>query len=213
MRYHPRIRGVHIRSFGERRQWGSGGLDTEKIETVAEQTTTSDQQPTPRKRPQTWYLFVPLGAALLCAVTIAITVHLNDAWGATFGAGSDWPAISWAIVSAVPALTVIATVQDIAEKLWGRRHDLVALRSTTLPERAKHASEVLREATKLVQELQSALDERTDLLEEISRKVTEETERTSDVEKLSHIDEETKQLFNKYFDDAVRQHLETFERK
>jgi predicted nuclease with TOPRIM domain len=108
-------------------------------------------------------------------------------------------------IAALNAQTRLEVVRD------GRRR-LAELRASSLPERAKHAARALQEAVTLVEDLRSELDARTALLEDIRRQVAEATERASDMEKLSHVDEETTRLLNKYFDEALKSRLAALER-
>jgi hypothetical protein len=93
-----------------------------------------------------------------------------------------------------------------------RRERLAQLRADSLPERASRAAQVLQEAITLVTELQDELNARTALLDDVKRQVAETTERAADIEKLSHVDEETTLILNKYFDEALKGRLETLER-
>ena len=92
-----------------------------------------------------------------------------------------------------------------------RQEDLARLRADSLPERAKHAASVLQEATTLVEELQAELTARTALLEDVKRQVAETNQRAAEMKKLSHVDEETTRILNKYFDEALKSRLETLE--
>jgi hypothetical protein len=93
-----------------------------------------------------------------------------------------------------------------------QRHAYLAwLRIGSLPERAKHAAEVLREATTLVEELQAELTARTALLEDVRRQVAETTERATDMQQLAKVDDETTRILNRYFDEALKRRLESLE--
>lgn len=89
---------------------------------------------------------------------------------------------------------------------------LAALRADSLPERAKHAAEVLQEATILVEELQAELTTRTTLLEDVRRRVAETSRQAEDLEKLSQVDDETARAFNNLLDQALKHRLEDLER-
>jgi hypothetical protein len=120
----------------------------------------------------------------------------------------------------VPAtLAVLALVAGLAFGLraWVlllrvQKERLAALRADSLPERAKQAADVLREATTLVQELQDELTARTALLEDVQRRVAEGSRQADDLEKLSHVDNETARAFNNLLDEALKRRLEELER-
>lgn len=103
------------------------------------------------------------------------------------------------------------SVHDFRKAIRARRASLAQLRATGLPERAKHAAQVLQEATTLVEELQAELTARTALLEDIQRQVAQGTERAADMAKLSAVDEETTRVLNKYFDEALKHRLADLE--
>jgi len=73
-----------------------------------------------------------------------------------------------------------------------------------LPERAKHASEVLQEATTLVQELQDELTARTELLEDVRRRVEEASRQAEDLERL---DDETVRVATNLVDQVFKSRL------
>jgi len=77
-------------------------------------------------------------------------------------------------------------------------------RAGSLPERAKHASEVLQEATTLVQELQDELTARTELLEDFRRRVEEASRQAEDLERL---DDETVRVATNLVDQVFKSRL------
>jgi hypothetical protein len=103
-------------------------------------------------------------------------------------------------------MAIMGTAERRSE-LQTRRQELARLRANSLPDRAKHAAQVLQEATTLVEELQAELTARTALLEDVRRQVAETTERAADMARLSAVDEETTRVLNKYFDEALKHRL------
>jgi len=108
-------------------------------------------------------------------------------------------------------LAILALVAGLASGsrtffLLRRREQerLAALRAGSLPERAKHASEVLQEATTLVQELQDELTARTELLEDVRRRVEEASRQAEDLERL---DDETVRVATNLVDQVFKSRL------
>lgn len=119
------------------------------------------------------------------------------------------------VVSSVDLALCVSTAFLIGvgalQTLVYRREQLAALRADSLPERAKHAADVLQQASTLVAELQAELTARTALLEDVKRQVAETTQRASDMEKLTSVDDDTTRILNKYFDEALKHRLENLE--
>jgi len=90
---------------------------------------------------------------------------------------------------------------------------LAAIRAGSLPERAKHAAEVLQEATTLVQELQDELTARTELLEDVRRRVEEASRRAEDMQKLSQVEDQTVRAVNNLMDQALKRRLDDLKRE
>jgi hypothetical protein len=89
---------------------------------------------------------------------------------------------------------------------------LAALRADSLPERAKQATDVLREATTLVKELQDELTARTALLEDVQRQVEEGRLKVDDLEKLSQVDDQTARAVKTLVDETLKRRLDELER-
>jgi hypothetical protein len=122
--------------------------------------------------------------------------------------------LNWVFIS----LTMIILVAGLATILYSlflstkdNRERLARLRAESLPERAKHAARVLQEATTLVEELQAELTARTALLEDVRRQAVETSQRIADMQQLSHVDDETTRILNKYFDEALKHRLDDLE--
>jgi hypothetical protein len=140
---------------------------------------------------------------------------VHPAWlaRALRGLLSTFGSIIWAaaFVGDFFALKVAASGAGLWGDIRHRQARLAQIRADTLPERTKVAARKLREATTVVEELQSELDARIALLEGIRFQVAEATERAADMEKLSYIDDETTRALNKYFDVALKDRLEALE--
>jgi hypothetical protein len=124
--------------------------------------------------------------------------------------------VPFAVFSFLLATTCFGAAGSIGRLAYrtilDHRTRLAQLRAESLPDRAKRAAQVLQEAITLVEELKSELDARTALLASIKRQAAEATERATDMAKLSHVDEETTRVLNKYFDEALKSRLEVLER-
>jgi hypothetical protein len=123
------------------------------------------------------------------------------------------PLAMFSFLMATACLGAAGSIGRLAYRaILDHRARLAQLRAESLPDRAKRAAQVLQEAITLVEELKSELDARTALLASIKRQAAEATERATDMAKLSHVDEETTRVLNKYFDEALKSRLEALER-
>jgi hypothetical protein len=127
---------------------------------------------------------------------------------------TSWKIPGFVIMLLVVGICVSATIvkaMDMVQKEWYRRSGLAWLRTETLPQRTEHAAEMIHEATRLVEELQTELADRTALLEHVRHQAAETTQRITDMEELSQLSEQTKRTLNKYFDELLKKRLETLE--
>lgn len=92
-----------------------------------------------------------------------------------------------------------------------RQEALAQLRSSMLSRRAAQASIALQEAMQLYEELRVELEARTALLEDVQRQVADTSKRAQEIEKLTKVDEETTQILNRYFDEALSRRLRDLE--
>jgi hypothetical protein len=148
---------------------------------------------------------------LLIGVLPALAAFRNHAQQAT--SGLSFVTWLWTIGAALPVAAGLACGLRASVIFRRMQQDrLAALRAGSLPERAEHAAEVLQEATTLVQDLQAELAARTALLEEVKRRAAETSRRVEDLERLSHVDDETTRAFNNLLDEALKRRLEDLER-
>jgi hypothetical protein len=146
-------------------------------------------------------LFAALAVALIMIVTVG---QLAVQFGSK--------AVGFGAVAVFVACLGGGRVWKAGRALRTRRERLAQLRAVTLPDRARHAAEVLQQATRLVEELQAELTARTALLEDVKRQAEQAAKRAGDMEKLSSVDDETTRILNTYFDEALKHRLEVLER-
>jgi hypothetical protein len=120
---------------------------------------------------------------------------------------------TFAFVLAAPFLGVAGTFfyLNLADSRNRRREALAQLHSSMLSTRAIQASIALQEATQLVEELRAELEARTTLLDDVKRQVADASQRAQEIEKLTQVDEETTQILNRYFDEALSKRLSNLE--
>jgi hypothetical protein len=189
----------------------------DNLPSVAEQTNMPDDQPAEPGIPAIAFeakvfalLVSGFGTMNLCISIYILTTHAKSP---QMPRSDDAPV---AILGFIIATLFFVATGFFVRYMWRtakrRRERLAQLRADALPERAKHAAQVLQEATGLVTELQAELAARTVLLEDVQRQVAEANRRVGDMEKLSRVDSETTTVLNKYFDEALTSRLETLER-
>lgn len=125
------------------------------------------------------------------------------------GSGPSVAMWVWTALTCLALLGGLASGLRAVLLLWRSDQEQLA---DSLPERARYAAKVLREATTLVQELQTELTARTALLEDVRRRVAETSQQAEELEKLSHIDDETARAFNNLLDQALKHRLDDLER-
>ena len=135
------------------------------------------------------------------AISLLLGIFLQGTWSTILFAACCYIAIFSSIVRRIAKRNARSRNAHLAE-----------LNADTLPERANRAARTLQDAITLVAELQDELTARAALLEDVKRQVAETTERAADMEKLSHVDEETSRILNKYFDEALKNRLDGLER-
>jgi hypothetical protein len=158
-------------------------------------------------------------------VVIALLVGFLSLWvGVEHAIGRDFqphdtPKVQLlrTVVAFVLAATCLGLGGGIFYSSWTdrrkrRREVLAELRSSLLSGRAAQASIALQEATQLYEELRVELEARTALLEDVKRQVADTSRRAQEIEKLTRVDEETTQILNRYFDEALSRRLRDFER-
>lgn len=151
--------------------------------------------------------FILLVAGLILAFAARIEYGKEVKSGISLG--TDVPA-TLAIPAVAAALAFGLRAWVLLRRVQQERLD--ALRADSLPERAKHATEVLREAATLVKELQDELTARTGLLEEIQRQVEEGRLKVDDLEKLSQVDDPTARAIRNVVDETFKRRLDELER-
>ena len=89
---------------------------------------------------------------------------------------------------------------------------ITELRADSLSERAAHATSALQEATRLAHELTDELTARSALLEDVKRQLAEANQHAEEMRKLAQVDDETTDILNRYFDDALKTRLGELEK-
>lgn len=158
------------------------------------------------------FLNAALASSLLVAgliLAFAARIEYGKEVKSGISLGTDVPA-TLAIPAVAAALAFGLRAWVLLRRVQQERLD--ALRADSLPERAKHATEVLREAATLVKELQDELTARTGLLEEIQRQVEEGRLKVDDLEKLSQVDDPTARAIRNVVDETFKRRLDELER-